>query len=130
MTRAAILALVLAVTPAVALAGEVITAGISSSLAAPSDVRADGDLIGELLAITANEEDTLVGIARRHDLGFVELLAANPGIDPWLPGPGTTILLPAAHLLPERGGAVSSSTLPSNGFTTFRRRRSPWLRFQ
>ncbi len=82
-------------------AATVATAGISSAVVAAHDFRADGDLIGKLLAITTNEEDTLVGIARRHDLGFVELLAANPGIDPWLPGPDTTILLPAAHLLPD-----------------------------
>ncbi len=82
-------------------AATVATVGIPSAVVAAHDLGADGDLIGKSLAITTNEEDTLVGIARRHDLGFVELLAANPGIDPWLPGPDTTILLPTARLLPD-----------------------------
>jgi L,D-transpeptidase ErfK/SrfK len=46
-------------------------------------------------------EDTLVEIARRFDLGYVELVAANPGIDPWLPGEGTEVILPTVHLLPD-----------------------------
>jgi L,D-transpeptidase ErfK/SrfK len=46
-------------------------------------------------------EDTLVEIARRFDLGYVELVAANPGIDPWLPGEGTEVILPTVHLSPD-----------------------------
>ncbi len=44
---------------------------------------------------------TFVAIAQRFDLGYVELLAANPGVDPWLVGAGRVILLPSAHLLPD-----------------------------
>jgi L,D-transpeptidase ErfK/SrfK len=46
-------------------------------------------------------EDTLLEVARRFDLGYVELVAANPGIDPWLPGEGTEVILPTIHLLPD-----------------------------
>ncbi len=59
------------------------------------------DLIGVLERYETVEQDTLLDIARRFDLGFVELMAANPGIDPWVPGHGTTLLLPTAHLLPD-----------------------------
>lgn len=45
--------------------------------------------------------ETLLSIARRYDLGFVELRAANPGIDAWQPGAGTRLVLPTAHLLPN-----------------------------
>jgi L,D-transpeptidase ErfK/SrfK len=45
-------------------------------------------------------EDTLLDVARRFDLGYVELVAANPGTDPWLPGEGVEIVLPTVHLLP------------------------------
>ena len=34
-------------------------------------------------------------------MGFTELRAANPGVDPWIPGAGTEIVLPMAHLLPD-----------------------------
>lgn len=43
---------------------------------------------------------TVMDFARAHDLGFVEMLAANPGLDPWLPPPGRPVLLPSAHLPP------------------------------
>ncbi|HCK33217.1 MAG TPA: hypothetical protein DHW10_06715, partial [Rhodospirillaceae bacterium] len=46
-------------------------------------------------------EDTLLDIARRNDLGFVELRAANPDVDPWLPGEGTAITLPKWNILPD-----------------------------
>jgi L,D-transpeptidase ErfK/SrfK len=45
-------------------------------------------------------EDTLLDVARRFHLGYVEMVAANPGTDPWLPGEGAEIILPTVHLLP------------------------------
>lgn len=44
--------------------------------------------------------ETLMDIARERDLGFVELRAANPGIDPWLPPADSPLLLPTSHLAP------------------------------
>lgn len=58
------------------------------------------DLIGEPAAQVAGPGDTLLDLARRHDLGYVEIRLANPGIDPWLPQPGRLITLPMQHLLP------------------------------
>ena len=59
------------------------------------------DIVGENALYIARYEDTLPRLARRFDLGFVELMAANPGIDPWLPGEGREVLLPSAHILPD-----------------------------
>ncbi|BBK33542.1 L,D-transpeptidase ErfK/SrfK [Stella humosa] len=59
------------------------------------------DVVGELLVYSARYEDTLMDIARTYNLGYAELVAANPGVDPWLPGLGTRILLPTAHVLPD-----------------------------
>ncbi len=61
----------------------------------------DQDLIGAPEEVTAAHEDTLPDIARAHHLGFDEIVAANPGVDAWLPGEGTTVHLPLAHLLPD-----------------------------
>ncbi len=44
--------------------------------------------------------DTLADIARAHGLGFVEMVAANPGLDPWRPPPGAMVALPSVHLAP------------------------------
>jgi L,D-transpeptidase ErfK/SrfK len=49
---------------------------------------------------TARRDDTLVDLAVRYGVGYVELLAANPGVDPWMPAPGKRLLVPDAHLLP------------------------------
>jgi L,D-transpeptidase ErfK/SrfK len=49
----------------------------------------------------ARHEDTLLDLAVGHHLGFIEVAMANPGVDPWLPGEGTPILLPKLHLPPD-----------------------------
>ena len=66
------------------------------------------DLIGATSTVRSRYEDTLVDIARDHDLGYTEIVRANPGVDPWLPGEGTKILLPKQFILPpvERRGIV------------------------
>jgi L,D-transpeptidase ErfK/SrfK len=45
-------------------------------------------------------EDTLYDLARRYSLGSEELIRVNPGIDPWLPGAGKSLLVPGRHILP------------------------------
>lgn len=57
--------------------------------------------IGEIETIEAKFEDTLLQLGRDHNMGYVEMVAANPEVDPWLPGEGTKIILPKKHLLPN-----------------------------
>jgi len=59
------------------------------------------DVVGEMQVIRARYEDTFIDIARAYDLGYDELVQANPGVDPWLPGAGTPVLLPTRFILPE-----------------------------
>lgn len=72
---------------------------------APSDrfaLPADGaDVIGDVQVTVARHKDTLHDIARRYDLGYQEIVAANPGVDPWLPGQGTQVVLPTQFVLPN-----------------------------
>jgi L,D-transpeptidase ErfK/SrfK len=72
---------------------------------APSDrfpLPEDGsDVVGEVQVTFARHADTLHDIARRYDLGYEEIVAANPGVDPWLPGDGTHIVLPTQFVLPN-----------------------------
>ena len=58
-------------------------------------------VIGEPQIVFAREEDTFSDLAREYGLGYDELVAANPGVDPWLPGKGAPILLPTQHILPD-----------------------------
>ena len=66
----------------------------------PYDPKATG-VVGTLQATIANEEDTLSDIARRFNLGYDEVVNANPGVDPWLPKAGTRIVLPTQFILPD-----------------------------
>ena len=61
---------------------------------------ADALMFGEVETITAHGEDTLPDLARRYGLGYEEILRANPGVDTWLPGEGTPIVIPGQRLLP------------------------------
>lgn len=61
----------------------------------------DSTVIGRLVTMAARHEDTLSDIAREHQVGYGQIIAANAGVDPWLPGAGTPIVLPTQHVLPD-----------------------------
>jgi L,D-transpeptidase ErfK/SrfK len=64
-------------------------------------VSSEQSVIGEPQLVFSRESDTFSDLAREYGLGYDELVAANPGIDPWLPGEGTAILLPTQYILPN-----------------------------
>lgn len=75
---------------------------MSAAHAAVYDAPAPGDsVIGQTQHIKATQKDTLNALARRYNLGYREIKLANPGVDPWLPGEGTPILLPTQYILPD-----------------------------
>ncbi len=61
----------------------------------------DKPYVGDMVEYDARYEDTFIHLARDYNLGFTELRAANPYVDPWLPGRGTDLIIPTRHLLPE-----------------------------
>jgi L,D-transpeptidase ErfK/SrfK len=67
-------------------------------------------VVGEVQKVVAAQEDTLLDIGRRYGVGYEEIVAANPGVDPWLPGGGTEVTIPSRYILPEgpREGIVVS----------------------
>lgn len=74
----------------------------------------DGDVIGDITHYFVETQDNLYEIARSVDVGIVELLAANPGIDPWLPPADTILVIPGMHVLPaapRRGIVINLSEL-------------------
>ena len=63
---------------------------------------ADGtDVVGEVRTIVAGDQDTLLDIARRNGLGYQDIVLANPGVDPWVPGEGTEVVLPTQFIIPH-----------------------------
>ncbi len=58
------------------------------------------DIIGEISTVAASHDDTLVDIARRHGLGYQDIVRANPTVNVWVPGEGTEVVLPNRFVLP------------------------------
>ena len=61
----------------------------------------DEDIVGRVQITTSSKEDTLTDIARRFNVGYEEIVRANPGVDPWLPGEGKSIVVPTEFILPN-----------------------------
>jgi L,D-transpeptidase ErfK/SrfK len=59
------------------------------------------DVVGEVRRVRAQYEDTFVDLARRYGVGYEELVRANPGVDAWIPGEGTEIVIPTRFVLPD-----------------------------
>lgn len=76
---------------------------IELPLPAPGD-----DVVGAIQVIEARYEDTFADLGKTYDLGYLEMVAANPGVDAWLPGAGTEVVLPTRYILPSgpREGVV------------------------
>ncbi len=89
-------------------------APVAPALAAPAptfkfEIDPDhDDVIGVVQSVTTSKEDTLSDIARRFDVGYEEIVRANPGVDPWLPGADRQIIVPTQFVLPDapREGVV------------------------
>ncbi len=57
--------------------------------------------VGKLRTYTLGEQDTLPDVARYFNIGYVEMRAANPGVDPWTPVPGSKVVIPSFKLVPR-----------------------------
>jgi len=64
------------------------------------DIDPATEVVGYVQKTVVGKEDTLPDIARRFDVGYEEILLANPGVDPWLPGAGREVVVPTAFILP------------------------------
>ena|SRR5438445_461388 len=58
-------------------------------------------VVGGLATYIVQEGDTMLDVGRHFDLGYNEMVAANPGVDPWLPPVGEVLLIPTEYVLPE-----------------------------
>ncbi|HEX4025484.1 MAG TPA: L,D-transpeptidase family protein [Steroidobacteraceae bacterium] len=65
-------------------------------LAHPQD-----DVVGTVQVTVAAQPDTLSDIARRFNVGFDEIVHANPSVDAWIPGAGTHVVVPTQFVLPD-----------------------------
>ena len=72
-----------------------------TSLAFGGAVPCDGEVVGAVGTEVVARDDSLIEMARRHDLGFGEIAAANPDRDPFVPPAGSRVVLPTAWIVPE-----------------------------
>src|SRR6266704_1899326 len=64
-------------------------------------MRAGADtVIGAVRHYRIRQGDTLLDVARWFDLGYNEIVDANPGVDPWVPPVGTDVVVPTEWVLP------------------------------
>lgn len=68
----------------------------------------NSDMVGEITHYNVKAKEDLYLIARRFDVGIVELLSANPRVNIWKPKEGTRLTIPTSHILPSepRDGIV------------------------
>lgn len=95
---------------AFAIVGLLFALALSSPARAVSyRLAAEGDsVIGSVTTIRTDGQDTLLDVARRYGLGYVDMKLSNPDVDTWLPGEGTEVLLPTEFVLPlgKREGII------------------------
>ena len=70
------------------------------SIPTPTKGSSTDTVIGQVRNYRIRKGDTLLDVARYFDLGWNEIIDANPYIDPWVPPAGSTILLPTEWVLP------------------------------
>lgn len=61
----------------------------------------EGTVIGSQTVYLVKADESLPEIAKRFDIGFGAITAANPGTDPFVPDPGRRIVLPTEWILPD-----------------------------
>lgn len=57
-------------------------------------------VVGELRYAQVRGEETLIDIAREFDLGYDQIVKANPTVNRWLPEDGSEITVPHLYILP------------------------------
>jgi L,D-transpeptidase ErfK/SrfK len=58
-------------------------------------------VVGDLSRHAARQGEVFPDIARRSDVGYTALAAANPDIDPWIPKAGQIVTIPSLYILPD-----------------------------
>ncbi|HEV2272232.1 MAG TPA: L,D-transpeptidase family protein [Steroidobacteraceae bacterium] len=59
------------------------------------------DVVGSLQIVKVRKDETLSDIGRRFNVGLGEMTRANPNVDPWIPKPGTSVVVPTQYVLPD-----------------------------
>jgi L,D-transpeptidase ErfK/SrfK len=58
-------------------------------------------VLGRIENALIETDQTLLDVAYQHRLGYEPVARLNPGVDPWIPEPGTIVRLPTRFVLPD-----------------------------
>ncbi|SPQ00341.1 ErfK/YbiS/YcfS/YnhG family protein [Candidatus Sulfobium mesophilum] len=58
-------------------------------------------VLGAVTSYKVKEKESLIEIARKFDLGYNAIAAANPDLDPFIPGDGASVTIPTSWILPD-----------------------------
>lgn len=64
--------------------------------------RNDDNVVGHVQFKSVKDGETLLDIARQYNIGYNEIVAANPGINPWMPNTENRIRIPTQFILPPK----------------------------
>ncbi len=59
------------------------------------------EVLGVVGTRIVKQGESLIEIAREHDVGFNAIAAANPGLDPFVPTVGAVLTIPTAFIVPR-----------------------------
>lgn len=63
----------------------------------------NGDnVVGNIQYKSVKNNETLLDIARQYNVGYNEIVAANPGVNPWMPNTENRIKIPSQFILPPK----------------------------
>ncbi len=77
-------------------------------------------IVGTLDTYVVEEGDTLLDVGRHFDLGYNEMISANPGVDPWMPSPKEVLVIPTEFILPDAPPAGVIVNIPEMRLYHFR----------
>ena len=84
-------------------AGAVFALGLSIASAEILELPEDGDsVLGTSYDITTRYGETTLMLAQMHQIGYHELLSANPEAHTWMPGEGARVRIPRQYILPGK----------------------------
>jgi L,D-transpeptidase ErfK/SrfK len=93
---------------------------LNGASAATFALSADGStVIGEVRVVLPLADNTLLDIARHFDIGYEEMVAANPGVSVWTPGAGTRVVVPGRFILPQKPWQGIVINIPQRRFYYF-----------
>ena len=72
------------------------------SFAETFSISKNSEIVGSLKTYFVKNKESLIEIARYNDLGYNEIMDANPNLDPFVPGDDSKVIIPTFWILPDR----------------------------